>query len=131
MQRASILIIILWPNGSETIFKSGFYLPNNTKLSPPNWPWYVEERVNKEKRKSEFEKKKEMEKKRDEQKLTLDSPIEKLLEKCKLQVLKSYLVGYDKIEEIGLLDVNDESFKDVKPKIKKILSEYVSMNSVL
>ena len=67
----------------------------------------------------------------EEQKFTLDSPIEKLLEKLKLQVLEDYLVGFCTIEKIGELDVNDERFKDVKPKIKKILNEYVSMNSVL
>ena len=65
-----------------------------------------------------------------EEKLTLDSPIEKLLEKCKLQVLKEHLVGYETIDEIGELDVNQERFKVVEPKIKRLLREYVTIKII-
>ena len=65
----------------------------------------------------------------EEQKLTLDSPIEELLEKCKLQKLQDLLTDCLTIGDIGELDVNDERFKDVK--VKKILREYVTPQKIL
>ena len=63
----------------------------------------------------------------DKQKLTLNDPIETLLEKCGLQELKDILFSadYNIIEDLKSLP-DDMNVKLGKPKKDKILLEYVN-----